>query len=65
MNWIIILLVIVVLIFIITKLTGSSTEEAASSAAAGGLYAGSCMLQIFLYGIGILILLWLFGALFG
>lgn len=39
--------------------------DAASGAAAGGCMAAGCLIRIALAAIGILIILWLFGVLFG
>jgi len=65
MNWLIILIAIIVIVFIISKASGGSTEDAAANAAGAGMYAGGCMLQIFIGVIGILFTLWIFGFLFG
>lgn len=44
---------------------GEEKENAIGGAIAGGMGCGYILLQIFLWGIGILFMLWLFGALFG
>ena len=65
MTWLWILVVIVVIVFIISKLGGESSEEAAVNAAGAGMYAGSCMFQIFIFGVMTIAAIFLFGWLFG
>lgn len=44
---------------------GEATEGAISGAVAGGMGCGYIILQIFLWGLGISIMIWLFSTLFG
>ena len=65
MTWLIILVVIVVAVYIIARIGGDSSQGATDAALGAGIATGSCMLQIFMYGLGLVVLIWLFGALFG
>ena len=40
-------------------------EDAVEGAMAGGCMAGNCLFQILIAGISIMVILWLFGLLFG
>ena len=58
MTWLWILIGIVVVVYIFSLLSGDSNEDAAGKAAGAAIAGGSCMFQIFLSVIGILIVLW-------
>ena len=45
--------------------SGGNTNEANETALGAGIGCGSVLLQIFIAGLGIIIVLWLFGAIFG
>jgi heme/copper-type cytochrome/quinol oxidase subunit 2 len=64
MTWLWILIGIAVVAFLFSKFSGQSNEDSAANAAGAAMVGGSCMLQIFFYVIGILIVLWIFGFLF-
>ena len=64
MTWLWILLGIIAVVFIISKLGGESNEDALGNAAGAGYAAGSCMFQIFIFGIVIVVAIFLFGWLF-
>lgn len=62
--WFLILLAFVVIGGIIGAL--SNKEDGALNGVIGGLYVGgSCLLQLFIAGISIFIVVWLFGLIFG
>lgn len=64
--WLIIIAIIVGAIWgALTSDKGESGAGAISGAIAGGMGCGYLLLQIFLWGLGIFIMIWLFGALFG
>lgn len=65
MTWLWILIGIVIVVFLYSKFSGESNEDAATNAAGAAMAGGSCMFQIFLSVVGILITLWIFGFLFG
>lgn len=65
MTWLWILIGIVVVVYIFSLLSGASKEDSASNAAGAAIAGGSCMLQIFLSAIGIIIILGVFRFLFG
>ena len=65
MTWLIILIVIVVAVYIIARIGGNNSQGATDAALGAGFAAGSCMLQIFMCGLGLVVLIWLFGLLFG
>lgn len=65
MNWLIVIIVIAAIVFIVSKLSGESTEDSAAVAGGAALGCGYILLQIFIAGLSILFLLWIFGALFG
>lgn len=65
MNWLWILIGIALIAFLISKFSGESTEDSAANAAGAAMVGGSCMFQIFLSVIGILITIWIFSFLFG
>jgi hypothetical protein len=61
---IIIIVIIFIVIFLLAKFTGSSTKDAISS----GTGAASCcivsLFQLFLFGISVMVLFWLFEIIF-
>ncbi len=65
MTWLWILIGIVVVVYVFSLLSGESKEDSASNAAGAAIAGGSCMLQIFLSAIGIIIILGVFRFLFG
>lgn len=59
---------ILIIAIIIGAILGASTSEkgeAGTGAVAGGMGCGYVLLRIFLVGLGIMGIIWLFGALFG
>lgn len=61
---------IIVIAVIIGALVGffngdGNSDDALGGALAGGCMAGSCLVRIAIAAIGIIIVLWLFGFLFG
>jgi heme/copper-type cytochrome/quinol oxidase subunit 2 len=64
MTWLWILIGLAIIVFLFSKFSGQSNEESAANAAGAAMAGGSCMLQIFLSVIGILITLWIFRFLF-
>lgn len=65
MNWLWILIGIAVVVYLFSIFSGESKEDSAAIAAGAAMVGGSCMLQIFLSVVGILIVLWIFSFLFG
>jgi heme/copper-type cytochrome/quinol oxidase subunit 2 len=65
MTWLWILIGIAVVVYVFSLLSGESKEDSAVNAAGAAMVGGSCMLQIFLSVVGILIVLWVFSFLFG
>lgn len=66
--WIVILIIAIIIGAVIGALSsnnGEKGEGAIGGAIVGGMGCGYILLQIFLWGLGILFMLWLFGALFG
>jgi hypothetical protein len=66
--WIVLLIIAIVIGAIIGALSsdkGESGAGAVSGAIVGGMGCGYILLQIFLWGLGIFFMIWLFGALFG
>ncbi|MBR1527360.1 MAG: hypothetical protein IJ640_12010 [Prevotella sp.] len=63
------ILIIAIIIGAVIGFLGSEDGErksgAVGGALAGGMGCGYILFQIFLAGIGILLLIWIFGALFG
>lgn len=65
MTWLWILIGIAIVVFLFSIFSGNSTEDSAANAAGAAMVGGSCMFQIFLSVVGILITLWIFSFLFG
>lgn len=65
MTWLWILIGIAVVVYVISLLSGASKGDSASNAAGAAIAGGSCMLQIFISALGIILVLWIFGFLFG
>jgi hypothetical protein len=65
MNVIIILIVVAIIAFIGSKIAGESNEDAVGAAGGAAVGCGFVILQIFLAGISILFILWIFNVLFG
>lgn len=65
MTWLWVILGIAAVVFLFSKLGGESTEDAAANAAGAGWMAGSCIFQIFISVVGIVIALAVFNWLFG
>ena len=65
MTWLWILIGIAIVVFLYSKFSGESNGDAAANAAGAAMAGGSCMFQIFISVVGILITLWIFGFLFG
>ena len=63
--WIIVIAVVIGGIIGALNSDGNSGESAASGAMAGGCLAVGCLTRIAIAAIGIIVVLWLFGALFG
>lgn len=66
--WFVILIVAIIIGAIIGGLSSDKGETGAGAmtgAIAGGLGCGYVLLQIFLWGLGICAVIWLFGVLFG
>ena len=63
--WIWIIVIAVVIGAIVGYLQEGNGEDALGGAMAGGCMAASCLVRIALVALGILFVLWLFGALFG
>lgn len=67
-TWLIIILIVAVIggiIGFIGSEDGSRKEGAAAGALAGAIGCGHVLLRIFLWGVGIFLILKLFGAIFG
>jgi hypothetical protein len=62
--WIWVLVIFAIAGAILGALSGDK-DGAAGGCLAGLFTGGSCLMQIFIWGISFLILAWLFGALFG
>lgn len=61
-------LVLLIIAIIVGAIWGASTSdegEAGAGAVAGGMGCGYVLFRIFLFGLGIMAVIWLFGALFG
>lgn len=65
MNWLWILIGIAVVVYVFSLLSGQSKENSATNAAGAAMVGGSCMLQLFLSVLGIIIILGVFRFLFG
>ncbi len=65
MTWLWVLIGIAVVVYIFSLLSGESKEDSAANAAGAAMVGGSCMLQIFISVVGILLVLWVFRFLFG
>ena len=64
--WVIIIAIIIGAIWgALTSKDGEKSEGAFAGAVTGGMGCGYVLIQIFIFGIGIMILFWLFRALFG
>lgn len=63
--WIVLIIIAIVIGAIIGYANKGDSGEAVSGAIAGGMGCGYVLLNIFLFGIGIAFMLWLFSALFG
>jgi len=63
--WFWIIVIAIVIGGIIGFLNSGDSEEAVSGAMAGGCMAAGCIMRIAVAAISILIVLWLFGVLFG
>ena len=67
-TWLIIILVVAAIGAIIGFLgsdEGNRTEGAIQGAIGGAIGCGHILLRLFLWGLGIAVLIWLFGAIFG
>jgi len=62
--WIIVTAVVIGGLLGLISSNGDSSE-AANGAMAGGCMAASCLVRLAIAAIGILLILWLFGAIFG
>jgi hypothetical protein len=65
MMWLWIIIGIIVLVFLFSLFSGESAGDSAGNAAMAGVQAGGCMLQVFIWGLGIAVMLMIFGFLFG
>jgi hypothetical protein len=65
MTWLIVLIVIVIAVYIIARIGGEDSGGATDAALSAGIATGGCILQIFMYGLSLVVLIWLFGLLFG
>ncbi len=68
MGWLVVLIIAIVIGAIwgfLSSKDGERGEGALGGGFAAGVGCGYILFQIFLWGIGLLILIWLFGALFG
>ena len=66
--WLVVLIIAIIIGAIVGAMTsdkGESGVGAFTGAVAGGMGCGFVLVQILLWGAGIFILIWLFGALFG
>lgn len=64
--WLIVIAVVVgAILGAISSDKGEEKAGAFSGAVAGGMGCGYILFQIFIWGLGIMIMLWLFGAIFG
>ncbi len=63
--WIWIIVIAVVIGAFIGYAQEGKSEDAVGGAMAGGCMAAGCIMRIAIAAIGILLVLWLFGALFG
>lgn len=68
MTWLIIILVAAIICAIIGYMTGEKGEKesnAAAGAVAGAMGCGYLLFHLFLFGVGLFFLIWLFNAIFG
>lgn len=66
--WLIIILIVAAIGAVIGFLgneKGERTEGAVQDAIGSAMGCGYLLLQLFLWGLGIMVLIWLFGAIFG
>jgi hypothetical protein len=67
-TWLIIIIVVAViggLLGFLSSNDGERGEGAAKGAAVGAMGCGYVLFQLFLWGAGVSILIWLFGSIFG
>lgn len=63
--WIWIIIIAIIIGAVVGYLNSGKSEEAAEGAIAGGCLAAGCIMRIAITALGILVILWLFGLLFG
>lgn len=67
-TWLIIILVVAAIGGLLGYLSGNDGERgtnAASGAVTGAMGCGYILFQIFLWGVGVMFMIWLFSAIFG
>ena len=63
--WIWVIIIAVIVGAAIGYFNSGKSEDAASGALAGGCLAAGCLVRLAVAALGILLVLWLFGVLFG